>query len=126
MNIPLEETIAKVCHEANRAYCAAIGDLSQVPWEGAAAWQRESAVNGVRFIRDNPGAPPSASHDSWLAEKKAAGWRYGEVKDPEAKTHPAFLPYDQLPTEQKAKDYIFGAIARTLLNSLDGGERQAA
>jgi len=28
-----KERIAKVCHEVNRAYCAGIGDNSQVPWE---------------------------------------------------------------------------------------------
>jgi len=27
--------IAKVCHEANRAYCESIGDNSQLSWEDA-------------------------------------------------------------------------------------------
>jgi hypothetical protein len=121
-------TIAQTCHEANRAYCKAIGDDSQLAWQEAPEWQRKSAIAGVNFILENPDAPPSASHESWLAQKQADGWVYGEVKDPEAKppTHPAFLPYDQLPTEQKAKDYIFGAVARTLLNAIDGGNRKAA
>lgn len=109
MNI---EAIAKICHEANRAYCAALGDNSQPAWESAPDWQRQSAVTGVRFSIENPDAPPSASHDSWLAEKERDGWKFGEVKDPEAKTHPCFMPYDALPVEQKAKDYIFQAIVR--------------
>lgn len=108
-------SIAIVCHEANRAYCAALGDNSQLPWREAPLWQRDSAVAGVKFIDDNPDAPPSASHDSWLAVKKAEGWVYGEVKDADAKTHPCYVPYEELPVEQKAKDYIFGAIARTML-----------
>jgi hypothetical protein len=109
--------IARLCHEVNRGYCRALGDDSQPAWEDAPEWQRESAVKGVVFIIENPDAPPSASHESWLAQKQAEGWVYGEVKDPEAKppTHPCFLPYDQLPVEQKAKDYIFGAIVRAMI-----------
>lgn len=106
--------IAKVCHEVNRAYCLALGDTSQPEWRDAPEWQRQSALTGVYFIINNPSASPSASHDSWLAEKVRDGWKYGEVKDPAKKEHPCFVPYDQLPVEQKAKDYIFGAIVRAL------------
>ena len=59
------DRIAKVCHEANRAYCEALGDHSQVPWEVAPAWQRESARMGVDFhLMGDFG--PEASHISWL------------------------------------------------------------
>lgn len=109
-----EMDIARVCHEANRAYCKALGDESQLPWDGAPEWQRSSAVQGVRFILANDDAPPSASHDSWLKEKYATGWKYGPVKDADKKEHPCCVPYDELPVEQKAKDYIFGAIVRSL------------
>lgn len=107
--------IARVCHEANRGYCAALGDHTQLAWEDAPEWQRQSAIKGVEFIYRTPDAKASASHESWLEEKRAAGWKYGPVKDPDAKEHPCFVPYDELPVEQKAKDYIFGAIARALL-----------
>lgn len=107
--------IAKVCHEANRGYCAALGDMSQLPWDDAPQWQRDSAIKGVEFIQANPDASPSASHESWLAEKEADGWRYGPEKDAVAKTHPCFIDYEMLPVEQRAKDYIFGAIARAML-----------
>lgn len=110
----MEDLIAEVCHEANRGYCAALGDDSQLPWADAPEWQKESARKGVQFIIDNPDAGPSASHESWLAEKEATGWKYGPVKDAEAKTHPCFVPYDDLPVEQRAKDYIFGAIVRAM------------
>ncbi len=108
------DRIARVCHEANRAYCAALGDNSQPAWDDAPEWQRSSARVGVQFIIDNPKAPPSASHDSWLAQKAAEGWKYGAYKDPENKLHPCYVPYEQLPVEQKAKDYIFGAIVRAM------------
>lgn len=110
---PRVEQIARVCHEANRAYCATLGDYSQPAWEDAADWQKISARNGVIFHLDRPKgeAPsPSASHDSWLAQKTAEGWKYGPVKNPATKEHPCFLPYDELPLSERLKDYIFGAI----------------
>lgn len=106
--------IAKVCHETNRAYCETIGDYSQPSWENAPAWQQESAINGVQFKLDNPNAQPCDSHNSWLKEKEAAGWKYGLIKNPETKEHPCFVPYDQLPIEQQKKDALFIAIVNAL------------
>ena len=106
--------MAKTCHEANKALCAAFGDFSQLPWDEAPVWQQESVVNGVQFILDNPKAPPSASHESWLKEKYAEGWTYGREKNSVTKTHPCCVPYSELPKEQKAKDFIFGAIVRSM------------
>lgn len=107
-------SIARVCHEANRAYCLSIGDTSQLAWAEAPDWQKQSAENGVRFHLENPSALPSHSHDEWLKEKAAAGWKYGPVKDPEKKEHPCFVPYEQLPEEQKLKDTLFIAVVRAL------------
>lgn len=108
------EQIAKVAHELNKAYCESIGDNSQPTWEEAPDWQKSSAINGVKFHLENPNAGPSASHDSWLKQKEEEGWKYGEVKDPEKKEHPCFVPYEKLPTEQKAKDYIFRQVVHSL------------
>lgn len=108
------ERIARVCHEANRGYCRALGDLSQPSWAEAPAWQKDSAIAGVRYAIANPEAGPADSHVSWLDEKRRDGWRYGPVKDPALKTHPCFVPYDQLPPEQKAKDRIFLSIVRAM------------
>jgi len=107
------EATAKICHEANRALCAALGDNSQQAWEDAPEWQKASARHGVEFHVMND-APPSASHENWMAEKAAAGWKYGPVKDVEKKEHPCFLPYDQLHAEQKYKDYLFRGIIHAL------------
>lgn len=106
--------IAKVCHEVNRAYCVALGDHSQQAWEDAPDWQRTSAVSGVEFHRENPSAGPDSSHNSWLAEKVNAGWQYGPVKDAELREHPCIVPFEDLPSEQKAKDYIFSAIVKAI------------
>jgi hypothetical protein len=108
------QQIAKVCHEANRAYCESIGDYSQPIWEEAPAWQEESAIAGVQFHLDNPDAQPEDSHNSWLRQKTADGWKYGEVKDAEKKEHPCFVPYNELPEAQQKKDKLFIAVVHAL------------
>jgi hypothetical protein len=108
------EHVAQICHEANRAYCATINDKTQLPWDAAPQWQRDSAVNGVRFHLANPTAGPSGSHESWLKEKKATGWKYGPVKSPEQKEHPCMVAYSALPAEQQIKDFIFSGIVHSV------------
>ncbi len=111
---PNIELIARICHETNRAWCEAIGDHSQKPWDQAEDWQRESAIAGVKFALRNCLAPESAQHDAWMADKLRAGWRYGPVKDADKKEHPCILPFDQLPPEQQAKDKLFRGIVYAL------------
>lgn len=108
-------TIARTCHEVNRAYCQTVGDNSQLPWDEAPQWQRDSAVNGVKFAIENPGITPEQSHENWLLEKQQAGWHYGSVKDELTKTHPCMRPYDLLPREQRVKDTLFLAVVKMLL-----------
>lgn len=98
--------IAMLCHEANRAYCMQQGDFSQVPWDQAPENIQESAINGVRFQIET-GATAPEQHENWVNVKVADGWVYGETKDPVKKTHPCLVPYDQLPREQRFKDYLF-------------------
>lgn len=111
--------IAKVAHELNKAYCESLGDNSQPTWEEAPEWQKSSAINSVKFHIDNPDATPAASHESWMKQKTQEGWKYGEVKNPETKEHPCFLPYEQLPASQKAKDYIFRQTIHSLKSFLN-------
>ena len=106
--------IARVAHEINRAYCASLGDASQPAWEDAPEWQKASALAGVDMHLANPDATPEQSHESWLAQKSAEGWKYGPVKDAEKKEHPCCVPYADLPAEQKAKDYLFRGVVHAL------------
>jgi len=105
------EEIARLTHEVNRLYCQRIGDNSQVPWEDAPDWQKESAIQGVQFVLDNPKVTSNSCHENWLEKKIEDGWVYGKVKDEEAKTHPCMVKYSSLPPEQRAKDKIFKAMA---------------
>jgi hypothetical protein len=110
MNI---EHLAELAHEANRALCEAFGDTSQKPWADAEDWQRDSAVKGARATLDGTATSPEGQHDAWCADKVAAGWTFGPVKDAAAKTHPCLVPYVALPPEQRAKDHLFRAVVTT-------------
>lgn len=117
----MEERIVEACaaaaHMANRAHCRAIGDMSQLPWMDAPEWQKESARKGVvGVVVDGNG--PRESHASWLQEKADTGWKYGPVKDPDKKEHPCFVPYDELPPEQRAKDDVFVSTVRAVYAAL--------
>jgi hypothetical protein len=109
-------SIARVCHEANRAWCQSLGDNSQPLWENAPDWQKDSAVAGVLFHMDHMAdGGPASSHEEWMRHKQEEGWVYGPEKDPEKKTHPCMAPFDALPPEQQMKDRIFRGIVLSML-----------
>lgn len=110
------EACARAAHETNRAYCIAIGDLSQPSWDDAPEWQKSSARNGVRGALG--GNTPEESHAGWMKEKLAAGWAWGPTKDPAAKLHPCIVPYDKLPLEQREKDTLYLAVVRATAKAL--------
>ena len=108
--------IAETCHELNRVFCLGMNDHSQVRWTDAPDWQRQSAFKGVLYHYQNPWSTPADSHNSWLEEKLNTGWSYGEVKDPDKKTHPCIVPFEELPLAQQTKDIIFHATVKGLLD----------
>ena len=107
------DKIARVCHEVNRAYCQAFGDNSQPAWEDAPEWQRASARMGVD-LHTMGDFGPEASHISWMKQKIDDGWKWGAAKNPDTKEHPCLVPFDQLPRDQQAKDFIFRAVVHAL------------
>lgn len=108
---------AEAAHEANRVLCLALGDTSQPRWKDAPDWQKDSAIKGVKMIFDNPDTTSEQSHEGWLAEKAATGWKFGPVKNPETKEHPCFIPYGELPAPQRLKDKMFGLVVRAVLGT---------
>lgn len=120
------EVIAQVAHEVNRAYSASLGDMSHLPWAKAGDAQRASILAGVDMHLANPSSTPQDQHGAWLTAKTADGWTYGEVKDDEKKTHPCLLPYDQLPQDQRSKDWIFKMVVAQLAAIPDAAPTLAA
>ncbi len=114
MSIGIEAT-AKVCHEANRAYCEALGDWSHPHWSAASQPLKESVIAGIHELDDNPNLTPENLHEKWLDRKVREGWGYGRVKNEELKQHPNCIAYNHLPREERLKDDLFHAVARALL-----------
>jgi hypothetical protein len=115
MDVDNLDLIARVCHEANRAYALAAGEppaLVHPVWDDAPEAIRVSARNGVRHALD--GATPEQLHASWVTEKEAAGWIYGSTRDNALKVHPCLVPYAELPIGQQKKDALFSGIVAAL------------
>jgi hypothetical protein len=108
--------IAAACHQQNKAWCEANGDLSQKDWSETPVDIQASAVDGV--TKALAGHGPAELHESWAAFKRADGWVYGPTKDAEAKTHPCLVPYADLPEIQKRKDSLFIAMVNELAQIL--------
>lgn len=103
------EACARAAHEVNRVYCISIGDNSQLPWEQAPDWQKESSRRGISVALS--GATPQKQHEAWMADKSKDGWVYGPVKDADRKTHPCMVPYSELPQAQRRKDDLYQGVA---------------
>ena len=104
------DTIARACHEANRAWCLYHDDASQVAYDDAPENIKDSARAGVKMALT---ATPEEQHEAWCDFKRGDGWVYGEVKDATAKTHPCLVPYADLPPEQKAKDHVYIGVVKS-------------
>lgn len=119
------ENVAAITHEVNRVYCESLGDFSQKPWSEAPDWQKKSAVSGVTFAIKDTSVSPADLHANWLKDKEADGWRYGPVKDVEKKEHLCFVPYEELPENQRIKDHLFRSVVLACLENegIDGVAR---
>jgi hypothetical protein len=105
--------IARVCHAANTAYQGVIGQsFVSEPWDALTRELRESVIAGVYSARICASA--REHHEHWLAWRGERGWRWGPVKDDQAKTHPLFVPWNDLPDAEQEKDRLFIAIVREL------------
>jgi RyR domain len=113
------QTIARVVHEANRAYCVTLGDHSQKSWDETPDDVKQSAIDGINHITESHTTiTPRDSHENWCAFKRSQGWTYGPVKDSEKKTHPSLKPYEELWPAERVKDAIFIGIVQAFIDDM--------
>jgi len=93
----------------------AMGGLPAPPWLAADNSKREQLVNGVIFHTENPNAAPADSHEHWRKYMEARGYQYGDEFNVKEKTHPAMIPFDQLPPEIKITHHLFAAVCKALI-----------
>jgi hypothetical protein len=110
--------IAQVMHEAVRAWQKANGQAPAPPWSRAPKWMKDASREAVMWRMKNPKAPSSVQHEQWLAEKRAAGWKYGKTKSGVKKTHPLLVPYADLPEVERRKDAMVGALIDSLIKPM--------
>jgi len=80
------------------------------PWQQRNESFRLQMTEHVESLRGKPLPTPEEAHDSWWRKYEEMGWKYGDVRDPVAKTHPDMVPFGDLPKDEQDKDEIFLAL----------------
>jgi hypothetical protein len=113
--------VAMVCHDTISGL-GRVHELMQLQDEAAATVTapfmylhpdlRDAALNGVIQARRGMASPPD-HHGEWVRFLAERGWRPGP-KNPDARTHPNLVPWEELSPEQQDKDRAFLALVVTL------------
>ena len=64
----------------------------------------------ARQCGEQRSSSPEELHGGWVQAYIANGWKYGDVYDPDARTHPDMVPYSQLGQLERDKDAVFVAL----------------
>ena len=54
-------------------------------------------------------------HDMWVDQQAKEGWKYGESYDKKKKTHPCIVSWAELPDLEKAKDAMYLAVIKAMV-----------
>ncbi len=106
--------IAKVCHQANKAYCESVGDFSQKDWDDVDSELAQTTMECVEQALADPEMTPEKAHENWMESRIRKGWVYGTAKNETLKTHHCIVPYSELPEYQRKKDALFQSIVNAL------------
>jgi hypothetical protein len=108
----LTERRAVFVYEGARMQAAAVdAPVIPEPW-----WERDEAFRAqfrdviAMMCGPDRKSSPEELHDDWVRAYEAMGWQYGPVRDPQAKTHPDMVPFDDLEEREQAKDAVFVAL----------------
>lgn len=112
------EDIAKASHAVIAAMASEFDNNQMPAWDDAEQWMRDSSIETVQAILNDPYLPNSHFHNVWMAQRIAAGWKWGPVRNNDTKENPAMVPYDELPPHQRAKDGVLKALVDSLKHHL--------
>lgn len=105
----LDQDIAESTHDIMNHYKCSLGEIV----DNYSLEHEISILSGMDFLRRN-GFNPAGQHTAWMKQRLSEGWKYGEIKDSTNKTHPCLVDYNDLPDNQKSKDYLFAGCVKTL------------
>ncbi|HZY75917.1 MAG TPA: RyR domain-containing protein, partial [Jatrophihabitantaceae bacterium] len=96
------EQLSHDYREANRDQVSDIGrKLAAI---GCVVSPRRRDVRPFAYSRDEVERLAVLEHERWMAEHRRRGWKFGDVRDELAKTHPAMVDWDDLPPHEREKD----------------------
>jgi RyR domain len=108
-----DDQLARVAHAANIAMQELwADDMPSLPWMWEPRAHRRTVLAGISRVR-RAGLSARENHQLWLEDKRRQGWILGE-KDPDARTHPDLLDWEDLPEEARDKAELFVAVVRAL------------
>lgn len=96
------EFIASVAHSVQKGIDHAFGLPELHPWGLMGEEYKARLCLSVRSILIHDKSAKSL-HDAWMNRLMKEGWKLGEIKDNEKKTHPLLIPFDELPIEWKLR-----------------------
>lgn len=100
--------LAKICHEAQRAFCQTMGDFSHPNWDLTSPWYQKVMVECVTFVF-NKVSDVNQLHIFWSSQMTALGWSYGLVFNEKEKEHPNLKNFNDISFEEQIKYAIFMA-----------------
>lgn len=96
-----DNLLAEIMHLGWVGFQIAAGQpYNEIPTED----QLKSLRDAIENRRGKSKLSPAEEHDNWMRFKLSDGWKYGNVKDVIAKTHPDILPFEELPEIEQRKD----------------------
>ena len=107
--------MAKVAHEAMRAYKIQLGEEDIGVWDKSSKYMKDSILSGVEYVMNNPNTTAEHQHEAWCKHKKDTGWLFGKEKDEKLRTHPLLIPYNKVPADNKIKAELFIGVVKALL-----------
>lgn len=113
--------IAKVCYQANKAWCEINNDYSLLTWEQAEQRTKDYFISGVEFRLnlESPFIGEDAQHNSWMKGMINDGLIYDKTKDLQKNTHPYLIPFEELPDYYQIKARLFVAIVNVYEDEID-------